>query len=63
MLVHGRDGIAGLGNQLFNKLELVNQDYTWCNGFSWMKKEKRYFPAKSTDEIRLRKEQYRKKIF
>ena len=56
MLVHGRDGIAGLGNQRFNKLELVNQDSTCCNGFSWMKKEKRCFPAKSTDEIRLSKE-------
>ena len=56
MLVHGPDGIAGLGNQCFSKLELVNQDSTWCNGFSWMKKEKRCFPAKSTDEIRLSKE-------
>ena len=32
--------ITVLGIQHVNNLELVNQDSTWIDGFSWMKKEK-----------------------
>ena len=32
--------ITDLGTQHVNNLELVNQDSTWINGFSWMKNEK-----------------------
>ena len=57
MIVHNQDRIANLGTQLVNNLELVNQDSTWINGISWMIKEKRCFPAKTIDKIRLNKEE------
>ena len=57
MFVHSQDMISNMGKQRVNNLELVNQDSTWINRFSWMKKDKRYFPAKTTDEIRLNKEE------
>ena len=57
MFVNSQDMIADLGTRRVNNLELVNQDSTWINGFSWMKKGKRCFPAKTIDEIRLNKEE------
>ena len=57
MFVHSQDMIADLGTQRVNNLELVNQDSTWINGFSWMKKNKRYFSAKTIDKISLNKEE------
>ena len=57
MFVHSQDMIADLGTRSVNNLELVNQDSTWINGFSWMKKDKRCFPTKTIDEIRLNKEE------
>ena len=57
MFVHSQDMIADLGTRRVNNLELVNQDSTWINGFSWMKKDKKSFPAKTIDEIRLNKEE------
>ena len=57
MFVHSQDMIAYLGTRRVNNLELVNQDFTWINGFSWMKKDRRCFPAKTIDEIRLNKEE------
>ena len=55
MFVHSQDMIADLGTWCVNNLKLVNQDSTWINGFSWMKKGKRCFPVKTIDEIRLNK--------
>ena len=57
MFVHIQYMIADLGTQPFNNLELVNQDSTWINEFSWMKKEKRCFSAKAIDGIRLDKKE------
>ena len=57
MFVHNQDMIADMGTRRVNNLESVNQDSTWINGFSWMKKDKRCFPAKTIDEIRLNKEE------
>ena len=56
MFVHSQDMISDLGTQHVNNLELFNQDSMWINGFSCMKKDKRSFPAKTIDEIRLNKE-------
>ena len=39
--------VADLGTRRVNNLGLVSQDSTWINGFSWMKKDKRCFPAKT----------------
>ena len=57
MFVYSQDVIADLGTRHVNNLELINQDSTWINGFSWMKKGKRCFPAKTIDEIKLNKEE------
>ena len=46
MFVHSQDMMTALGTQCVNNLELVNQDSMWINGFSWIKKYKRCFPAK-----------------
>ena len=57
MFVYSQGMIAGLGTRCVNNLELVDQDSIWINGFSWMKKDKRCFPAKTIDKIRLNKEE------
>ena len=57
MFVHSLGMIADLGTQRVRNLELVNQDYICINGFSWMKKDKRCFPAKTIDKVRRNKEE------
>ena len=57
MFVHRQDMIVDLGTSHVNTLKLVNQDSTWINEFSWMKNDKRYFPTKIIDEIRLNEEE------
>ena len=57
MFVHSQDMIADLGTRCVNNLELVNQYSMYVNGFSWIKKDKRSFSAKTIDEIRLNKEE------
>ena len=57
MFVHSQNMIVDLGTRRVNKLELVNQNSTWINGFSWMKKDKRFFPTKRINETRLKKEE------
>ena len=49
--------IVDLGTSHVNTLKLANQDSTWINEFSWMKNDKRYFPTKIIDEIRLNEEE------
>lgn len=40
MFVHIQDMIADMGTWRGNKLDLLSQDSTWINGFSWKKKDK-----------------------
>ena len=57
MLVQSQDMIANLGTQRIDKLELVNQESIWINGFDWMKRDESCFPTKSMKDIKLSNEE------
>ena len=57
MFVQSQDMIADLGTRRIDKLELVNQESIWINGFDWMKRDENCFPTKSMKDIKLSNEE------
>ena len=49
--------IADLGTRHIGKLELVNQESIWINGFDWIKRDESCFPTKSMKDIKLSNEE------
>ena len=57
MFVQSQDMIADLGTRRIDKLELINQESIWINGFDWMKRDESCFPTKSMKDIKLSNEE------
>ena len=53
MYIQSSDMIADLGTRKAASLNDINSDSNWVNGFSWMKKEVKEFPAYTIDDIKI----------
>ena len=45
--------IADLGTRRCSSINVIRQDSTWINGFSWMQNDESEFPTLTTDDISL----------
>ena len=53
MYIDSKNMMADIGTRKGSKIEDVNQESLWINGFDWMKEESTKFPVKSANEIIL----------
>ena len=56
MFVRSEDMTDDIGTRGLADLDVVSKDSVWIYGFYWMKRDKASFPAKTTDDIKLKNE-------